>query len=594
MGVPTIPAVFLDRARVAPDRVSAYHKEGGRWVGRTWGEAETAVRHLAAGLAGLGVRHGDRVAIVGETHHLWSEADMAVLCLGGVTVGVYPTCTTEQIRYHLEHSGARAAIVRGRELLGRVRQAAAGLDPPVALVLFEADGGPEGGGGPGVEPDVPTIAALEAAGAGAPEGTPDAFAGRIRELSPDDLTTIVYTSGTTGPPKGAMLTHRNWYAAMSASVQVLPVDSRDRALIFLPLAHSLQRQAGYAGLLTNATGAYATSIDRLMEEFVEVRPTVQASVPRIWEKFHAGLHARIAEASPGRRRIAAMAFDVARRRGRSLRDGRAVPWWLDRLYRLADRVVFRRLRAIFGGEVRFMVSGGAPIGVDLLEFFDDIGLRIYEGWGLTETAAPHTLNHPGAWRFGTVGRPLPGARVRIAPDGEIEVAGDNVFQGYWRDPAATAAAFTDDGWFRTGDVGRLDDDGFLRITDRKKDLIITSGGKNIAPQNIEGLLKRDPLISQAVVMGDRRKYLSALLTLDVQSAPADLAADPTGPAARARVAAVVDRVNADLARHEQIKRFAVLPRDLSLEQGELTPTLKVRRRVVAEHFAREIDGLYAD
>ena len=584
----TIPAVWLDRARRQPDRICAHQKVDGRWVGRTWGQGEREVRHLAAGLIELGIGPGDRVAIIGETHPLWSQADMAVQTIGGVTVGVYPTCTVEQIAYHLKHSGAKIVFLQGEVQLTKVRQAAGELPAKERpeLILFDRSDAADA---------PPCMAVVEERGAASAFGTSEAMEERICAVRPDDLSTIVYTSGTTGPPKGAMLTHGQLYAAIEATRQVLPVGEDDLGLVFLPLAHSLQRQAGYAGLLTGSTGAYASSIAALLDEFPEVRPTVQASVPRIWEKFHAKLEARLADASPRRQRIAGWAFATARERGEILRAGGGVPWGLERRYQLADRLVFRKLRAVFGGRIRFMLSGGAPIAVDLLTFFDDIGLRIYEGWGLTETAAPATMNHPGAWRFGTVGRPLPGVRVRIAEDGEIEVDGPNVFSGYYKDDKATAAAFTDDGWFRTGDIGDLDDDGYLRITDRKKDIIITAGGKNVAPQNIENLLKRDPLISQAVVIGDRRKYLTALITLDPDDAPSELLSAPVDdPAMRARVEATVDKVNAGLARYEQIKKFAVLPRDLTLEDDELTPTLKVKRRNVAAHFSGEIEALYAE
>jgi long-chain acyl-CoA synthetase len=577
--------VWLDRALIDPRRVATHHKEDGRWVGRTWAEGEQGVRLLAAGLMDLGVGHGDRVVILGETDPLWAQTDMAVQTLGAVTVGVYPTCTNDQIAYHLEHCGAKVAFVQGEEQLDRVREAAKGLKKKSrpTLILFK----------PGVEDGAPDcIAALEERGRMLPAGEPAAMAERIAAVGPEDLSTIVYTSGTTGPPKGAMLTHGQLCAAIVATREILPVDEEDLGLVFLPLAHSLQRQAAYAGLLSGSTGAFASSIAALMDEFPEVRPTVQASVPRIWEKFHAKLQARLAEAPPRRQKIAEWGFAVARVRGDLVRAGQSVPWGVERKFRLADRLVFTKLRAVFGGRIRFMLSGGAPIALELLKFFDDIGLRIYEGWGLTETAAPATLNHPGAWRFGTVGRPLPGVRIRIAEDGEIEVDGPNVFSGYYRDEAATALAFTEDGWFKTGDIGDLDDDGFLRITDRKKDIIITAGGKNIAPQNLENLLKGDPLVSQAVIIGDRRKYLTVLITLDPDDAPPAMLADPDGAATRDRIGATVAKVNSTLARYEQIKKFTVLPRDLTVEGGELTPTLKVKRRVVAERFAVQIEGMY--
>ena len=586
----TIPELFLARADKDPERIFAYRKEADRWVGHTWAESRRELEALVAGLASLGVARGDRVGILSETRAEWSGADAAILFLGGVTVGAYATSTGDQVRYLLEHSGTRVIFVEDATQWDKVHPFAAELD--LSVVSFDPVPG---------APEVADFEALQDRGRERREQQPVALETLAGQVQPDDLATIVYTSGTTGPPKGAMLTHGNLVAAATAASRVLPISEDDVSVPFLPLAHSLQRQSNYAGLITGATGYFNTSIANLMQDFAEVRPTVQPSVPRIWEKFHARLQARLQDASPVRRCIARWAFDVAARHGRLRRAGEPIPWALQARYRLADRLVYRKLRDVFGGRVKFLVSGGAPISMGLLEFFDDVGLRIYEGWGLTETAAPHTVNHPGAWRFGTVGQPLPGCEVRIAADGEVEVFGDNVFTGYYRDEEATRAAFTEDGWFATGDIGELDADGYLRITDRKKDLIVTSGGKNVAPQNIENLLRQDPLVSQAVVIGDRRKYLAALITLDDEetapwAAARGLPGDPAGlarhPDVERHVRRVVDEANARLAGYEQVKRFRILERDLTQEAGELTPTLKVKRRTVDEHFADEIEALY--
>ena len=484
----TIPEIYLERMGRGPDRVQLSYKEGGRWVGQTGRKVIEYVRSISLGLYELGVRKGDRVAILSNTRMEWTSCDLADLSLGAVTVGIYHTYPPEAVHYILDHSGSKVVFVEDDEQLDKVLEILPRLDPAPRVVSFQEAAG---------QHQVLSLDELREKGEERHREEPDLYRRLVDAVEPGDLATLVYTSGTTGPPKGAMCTHANLYAAISASHKVLDLRPDDVSLIFLPMAHVLQRQALYAGFLGEGTGAYAESLDSVMDDFQDVRPTVQPSVPRIWEKFYTRIQQKLSEAPPHRRALAWLAFAGARRRCRLRLAGRRVPGHLELAYRLFDRLVFRRLRQVLGGRVRYFISGGAPIALEILEFFHSVGMPIYEGYGLTETSAPCNLNGPRALRLGSVGRPLPGIQQRIAGDGEILVKGPSVFAGYYKDPETTAEAFTEDGWFRTGDIGRMDRDGYLYITDRKKDLIVTAGGMNVAPQNIENLLKNSPLVSQA-------------------------------------------------------------------------------------------------
>ncbi|HVY61441.1 MAG TPA: AMP-binding protein, partial [Planctomycetota bacterium] len=430
---------------------------------------------------------------------------------------------------------------------------------------------------------------LAARGAAALARDPGAFERLVAAVEPADLATIIYTSGTTGPPKGAMLTHRNLASVLEATRDMLPLGPDDIGVAFLPLAHSLQRVASYGGIAFGVRGAFAESIEKLPESWREIRPTVQASVPRIWEKAYARAQGMVEGGTPLRKALFGWALGVGKRMAEYRRRGaeRFAPRSLKLQHALAERLVFSRVKAVFGGRVRFLTSGGAPISVEILEFFYAMGILVLEGWGLTETAAPATLNTPDAFKFGTVGRALAGTEVKIAADGEVLVRGPGVFQGYWRDPEATREAFTGDGFFKTGDVGEIDADGFLRITDRKKSLIVTSAGKKIPPANVEAAVKKHaPIVSQVYVHGDRRSFLVALVTLDPEEAKR--AADPAAAAA-----AGFEAANRELARYEQVKRWKVLDREFTQEEGLLTPTLKQKRKAIAERYAAEIEALYA-
>jgi long-chain acyl-CoA synthetase len=405
-------------------------------------------------------------------------------------------------------------------------------------------------------------------------------------VAEDNLATLIYTSGTTGPPKGCMLTHRNLVTAATRVVEGLHHPS-DVVLLFLPLAHSYGRLAHQAASFRGSTVACVADVARVPEALAAVRPTVLPAVPRVYEKVHANTLGEIERAGGSRRRIGLWALGVGARASRARREGAPVGGMLALQERLADRLVFSKVRERLGGRLRVGISGAAPLSTDVMEFFHALGVPVIEGYGLTETASSASVNEPEDFQIGTVGRPVEGAEIRLAEDGEILVRSDSVFTGYYKEPEATAEALTDDGWLRTGDVGEIDAQGFLRVTDRKKDLIITAGGKNIAPQNLENALKSSRFVSQAIVVGDRRPYVTALLTLD-EAEVASSGRDPQG-----LVQQLVDDVNRDRTRVEQIKRFVILPRDFSQEEGEVTPTLKLRRRVIHDHFANEIEQLYA-
>jgi long-chain acyl-CoA synthetase len=535
------------------------HEDGWREV--SWPEAGARVDDLRHALLHRGVRRGDAVAVLARTRLEWILLDWAIMSIGAVVVGLYPTNTASECAYVLGHSEAVIAFAEDdaqREKLESVRDGLPALREMVGfeeLPAFEE----EGRANKAVEPD---------------------------EVHEDDLATLIYTSGTTGPPKGCMLTHKNLVTA-ALRVKTHIEGQTDTVLLFLPLAHSFARIVHHSAASRGAALALVADATRVPEALARVRPTILPAVPRVYEKVHANVLGEIERSSGAKRAIGRWGLAVGARASRLRRDHRPVPLLLRIQEKLADRLVFAKVRERLGGRLRLGVSGAAPLGIDVLEFFDSLGMLVIEGYGLTETSSSLSVNDPDDYRFGTVGRAVDGCEIKLDVDGEILVRSETIFSGYYKDPDATAAAFTDDGWFRTGDVGELDADGWLKITDRKKDLIITAGGKNIAPQNLENALKASRFISQALVIGDRRPYVTALITLD------PLEVDGAGRGAQELVQEVVDDVNRDRVRVEQIKRFAILPRDFSLEEGELTPTLKLRRKIVHEHFADEIENLYA-
>ncbi|MBW2529417.1 MAG: long-chain fatty acid--CoA ligase [Deltaproteobacteria bacterium] len=580
------------------DRPLFHHLQGGHWRGTTWRESTEQAEQVGAGLWSLGCRHGDRVAILCETRAEWSILDLAVLGLGGVVVGIYPTSTASQVQYVLAHSESKVVFVEDATQLAKVEAVRADLPALEQVVVIDSAGAEQGG------PDQPlSLETLRARGREGLAESPELVERCLDAVEPGDVATLVYTSGTTGPPKGVVLTHRNLFEIADITCRTLGLSEQDVSAVFLPLAHSLQRVSLYAGLRAGCSGYFAPSLDQLLETWQAAQPSIMSSVPRVFEKVHNRILAGVSEQPRRRQRIFAAAMALGRRRSRYLQQRRPVPWHVELAYRLVDRMVFSRIRArIFGRRIRYLISGGAPISVELLEFFHAMGLPIYEGYGLTETSAPATLNLEHDFRFGTVGKPLPGVDLKIAPDGEVLIRGPGVFREYYREPDATRAALDEDGWFRSGDIGELDADGFLRITDRKKDLIITAGGKNIAPQNLENLLKADPHVSQALVHGDRRKYLVALITLDAEQmavwaadhgkAHLDWPALMTDPEVEALVGEIVDRTNAALARYETLKAYRIICDEFTVENDMITPTLKLKRRVIEERYRSLLDGMY--
>jgi len=550
-------------------------------------ELGTISSEIARGLISLGIDVGDRVAILGLTSAEWTLADCGALCAGAVVAAIYHTNSPSECAYVLAHSGARVVICENAAQAAKIAQVRDQCPALEHVVLFEDDGS-----------ELLTLDGLRRLGS---EVEPDAVRGRLQSVGQDDLATLVYTSGTTGPPKGCMLSHRNLLETARMYIEQLGFDDSHSLYQFLPLAHVLARVAQIIALSVGALIIYwSGDPSRIVDELQETSPTHFPAVPRVYEKIHG---AAIGRARQGSRAQGAL-FDWALRcgtRARSALGRREQPDLLtDLQYRLADPLVLAKVRAAFGPKLQLGLIGAAPVSPELLEFFDACGVLVLEGYGLSETCAAATLNTPDAYRFGTVGRPLPGTEVAIAADGEILIRGPHVFGGYYNDPAATEAALTADGWLRSGDLGAIDQHGFLKITGRKKDLIITSSGKNITPVNIECELRDQPSITEAVVYGDNRPYLVALLTLDrdesLRLARRLGIADQSTIAGDARVHAEiqqqVDAANKKFARIEQVKRFAILDHDLTQADGELTPTLKVKRAVVYERYADLFAGLY--
>jgi long-chain acyl-CoA synthetase len=527
------------------------------WREVSWQEAGERVDGLGRALLTRGVKPGDAVAVVSRTRLEWILLDWAIMSIGAVVVGLYPTNTASECAYILGHSEAELAFVEDEEQRAKLASVQGELPLLRNVIGFDE------------------LPAFEREGGGA-EPEP------VRE---DDLATLIYTSGTTGPPKGCMLSHKNLVTA-ALRVKTHLEEQSDTVLLFLPLAHSFARIVHHSAAFHGATLALVSDATRLPEALARTRPTILPAVPRVYEKVHANTLGEIERSSGAKRAIGRWALGVGARAGRLRREGRRVPPVLQLQQKLADRLVFSKVRERLGGRLRLGVSGAAPLGIDVLEFFHSLNMLVIEGYGLTETSSSLSVNDPDDYRFGTVGHAVDGCELRLDSDGEILVRSDTIFTGYYKEPEATAAAFTEDGWFRTGDVGEIDTDGWVKITDRKKDLIITAGGKNIAPQNLENALKASRFVSQALVVGDRRPYVTALITLD----PVEIETANRGP--QELVQEIVDGVNRDRVRVEQIKRFAILPRDFSQEEGELTPTLKLRRKVVHEHFADEIEQLY--
>ena len=561
-GTRTIARLWQDAVARGLDGPAYLVQEGDSWRPVSWTEAAQAVDEIAHGLLALGVRKGDAFAILASTRLEWVLFDFALGLIGAVGAPIYMNNSPKDARYVAEHSEAVGVLCENDEQRAKLD----GLE--LEHVLTFAD-----------------LPALRERGRAHAAEHPRAVEEAAAAVDENDLFTFIYTSGTTGPPKACMILHRNYYAMVDEVAQVQDFTvSDDVMLLYLPLAHNFGRCLTLLGAHIGYTIAFCPDPYAVGDALPAVRPTVFPSVPRVYEKVHTAVTAKFDEATGAKRRLIDWALRVGTRVSKLREAGRSVPGTLALQHKLADRLVYSKVKSRLGGNLRIGVSGGAPLAKDIIEFFAALDVLILEGYGLTECTTGATINRPTRYRFGSVGPALPGVELRVADDGEVLIKSDTVFGGYFKEEEATREILSEDGWLRSGDVGHLDEDGFLTITDRLKDILVTAGGKNVAPQNLENALKTHAAISQALVLGDRRPYIAALITLSED-------VDPEG--AEPAVQRAVDEVNRDLSRYEQIKRFTILPRDFTLEAGEVTPTMKLKRRVCQEHFAAEIEALYS-
>ncbi len=570
-------------------------KRRGRWVDIGYRDLAEQVQDLSIGLQELGVRPGDRVAILSENRPEWAIADYACLAARCTDVPIYPTLPPRQAQYILRDSGAVAILVSSAAQLDKVMAIRGQLPALAHVIVLDEDAT-----GSGVLPFGEVLRRGRAGRARYPDWRRTAL-----EAKPDDLATLIYTSGTTGDPKGVMLSHGNIASNVTTSVDLFSFTAEDECLSFLPLSHIFERMFGHycmfhAGVIIN----YAESVDTVPADMLEIRPHLMASVPRLYEKIYGRVLDNVRSASSFRKRLFAWSRDVGERWAEATIERRPVPPLLQLQRAVADRLVFAKLRARTGGRIRFFISGGAPLSAEIARFFYAAGLPILEGYGLTETSPVMAVNTFQHHRLGTVGRAIPGVEIRIAPDGEIVTRGPNVMCGYFNKPEATAEAIDADGWFHTGDIGMIDADGFLSITDRKKDLIVTAGGKNIAPQPIEILAKSSKFVASAVMVGDRRPFPIMLVVPNPAQVKgwAEYKGLPDGnleqllghPDVRQKIEREVRMTLRDLAQYEMPKKLLILAEDFTVEAGELTPTLKVRRRVVEQRHRLAIEALYVD
>lgn len=616
----TLPEMFLKRVERSFSKRAYLEKVNGRWVERTFGELYDRSARVATYLLSQGLKLGDKVCIMGATRPEWCICDLGGLLAGAVTVGAYPTLSAPQLKYLLEHSDSTFLFVEGVEEVKKVEEILRELKLLRQVIVWKEEGVPFSSDRPWL---IPFREVLQT-----PLDRP-AIDARIAEIDPSDPAIIVYTSGTTGPPKGALISHRNILTLLSGQDETMPFTEDDLTMSFLPMAHVAERVLAFYGRISAGVAtAFATSIPAVLEEVKEIRPTLFGSVPRIFEKAYARIMGEVEKLNPRRKRIFRWAEGVGREVVRRWQKGERIPLPLRLKYRLASALVFSKIREAFGGRADFFVTGAAPIAYEILEFFWAAGFPIYEVYGMTESTVVTHANRLGEVRLGSVGKPFSFVEDRIAEDGEILVRGATVFLGYYKNPEATREAIDAEGWLHTGDIGYKDKDGFLYIRDRKKHIIITSGGKNITPANIEQAIKNeDPLISQVHVHGDRRPYLTALITIHplealewaeakglltlpretVEQLKLALTANPffrspelaqvvrsvaSSEEVRRRIVEATRRANAQFARVEQVRRIYILERDFSLEENEVTPTLKVKRKEVEQKFQELFDRIY--
>jgi long-chain acyl-CoA synthetase len=610
-------AVEMWKRRVAgtPGKAAFRYHDGKAWATLTWLDADARAREIAAGLVARGVVPGDRVCVLAQTCLDWILCDIGILLAGGVTVPIYPSNTADQCEYIVRDAGAKVVVVEDAAQLEKIVVGRDRLLTVAAVVHMGGDAKLDKADARGrttvALADVLSAAKLEDGfvtsldalrGAGrtwlAGHAQPGALEAHGETADADSMFTIIYTSGTTGNPKGVVLTHENMVAGVSSAIRAMQINDAEDQYLFLTLAHVLARELEWAGVALGFTTTISRGVPSIKQDLIETRPTFMASVPRVYEKFYAGVKAALAQGSAIKRAIANWALGVGADVSKTLQAGKPVTGWLGFKRGIADKLVFSKLRARLGlDRCRFLISGGAPLAAEIAVFFHGVGLIILEGYGLTETMAAAFLNTLTRYKFGTVGPALDVVQVKLAEDGEVLMRGPSVFKQYYNNPEATAEAVQPDGWFHSGDIGHLED-GFLRITDRKKDLIVTSNGKKVAPQPLENALKaRSPLVGQVVVVGDKRSYNVALVTLS-EDAHKKYGANPSGPTLSSPELAAalkkdVDALNATVAPYESIKKFAVLAHDFTEAAGEITPSLKVKRKVVIDKYKAVIDDLYA-
>ena len=592
-----IAHMFYNQVRKYGEQTCMVVKKDGEWTPLSWNYIGDTVRNLSLGLIALGMQPGDRLSLLSENRPKWAFTDLATLAAGGQDVTIYATNTPPQVQYIIDNSDSRFVAVSNNNQLQKVLEVSDQLPKLEHILIFDPIEGI-------TDRDPRVKSFLQVSNLGRDYEKQSEFDERLETATFKDVATLIYTSGTTGDPKGVQLTHGNLYTNMDAIKKIIPASEADRCLSFLPLSHSFERTCGYYAMLhIGATIYYAESIDALIQNIAEVSPTIMVSVPRIYEKMHGRVLDGVESGGALNKKIFEWAIEIGKHVSKKKMLKQKIPAVLSLKHAMADKLVFSKLKQRMGGKLRFFASGGAPLAQEIAEFFHAADILILEGYGLTETSPIMTCNTPEDYRFGTVGKPVPGVEVKIAADGEILCRGPNVMLGYYRNEADTAEIL-EGGWFHTGDIGEFDKDGFLRITDRKKDLIVTAGGKNIAPQNIENLLKLEKYIEQVNVIGDRRKYLTAVIVptfADLKEFAkqnkisyetlSDLVENEK---VYKLIENAVKRTNAKLAKYETLKKFILSDVEFTQENDMMTPTMKVKRKVVNNYFAAKIDKLYGE
>ncbi len=593
----TIAQMFdnVTRYFAGDQRPMLMHKVDKKYRNISYTDYRRNVERFALGLASLGIVKGDRVAIISENRPEWVIADMAIVCLGAINVPIYPTLTPKQIEFIFNDAGVKLAIVSNSLQLAKVTKLTSDVRTLQGSIIMNATGD-------GDDPTALSFPDVYRMGEEFEKTHPTYFPEAIKLPKPDDLLTIIYTSGTTGNPKGVMLTHHNLVSNIKSASSVIPFNHEDVLLSFLPLCHSFERMAGYyTAMACGATVAYAESVETVRDNLLEVRPTIVTTVPRLFERIHSRMMKQVDSSPPLRQKIFHWAVKVGKEYAKARRSG-SIPPLLKLQRALAAKLVYSKLQQRTGERIRFFVSGGAALPKELGEFFEAVGIMIIEGYGLTETSPVLSVNRLDDYKFGTVGKPIPGVEIKIAEDGEILAKGPNIMKGYYNNPEATAEAIDADGWFHTGDIGQFDEQGHLMITDRKKHLFVSSGGKNIAPQPIENLFLTSKYIDQFVLIGDGRMFLTALIVPEYEnlkeyaksigisfSKESDLV---QAAEIRQLYEKEIQSIQKELPTFERVRRFELLPEALTVEKGEITPTMKVRRKVVEQKYADLIERMY--